>query len=417
MNRLAFYLVATLLSVLPFHAFLWTWLHSFFWDASWTIWVQAWKEILVAVLAFLAGITFLKKPRIPGGTTGWLALGLILLAGSYATFGANELSQKILGLRTATLFLVAFLAVQFFTFKPAEKSQLVRITLTAGAVVIAFALAQQFWLPTDFLLQFGYSANVSSWLPGGNLPMYHLVGETGTIRAQSTLAGPNQLGAYLLILLPLAVAAWRRYKHDYLAIFVTLGGLFVLFQTFSRAAWVGFAAMLIFLAAQQWRRNLNPQLKKRLLIGGLIGLIGLIGVGLFQPDFREILTRQASTSAHLSRSLAAAELAIENPLGLGLGSTAGVSQRFDPEKSTGLTPENTYLGYALELGWIGGALFLAFVLALVTELNQTKNPLSYSLVGLALIALFLHPLEDSTTALTLFLLAGSTLVVQKQRET
>lgn len=408
----AWWITAILLALLPFHAFLFTWFHSFFWQEGWVIVVQAWKEILVGALALLAVFQLFKSsPLYKGGLGGvsfTLATIFVTLAALYALFGSGELIQRVFGLRTAVVFLIALLSVQFFDFGSERIEKLKKIVLISGGIVIAFALLQKFILPADFLANFGYSTNVSSWLPGGNLPIYHTVGDSGVIRAQSTFAGPNQLGAYLLIILPLAFMAFRKEKRflKYFAAFAFIGGAIALALTFSRSAWIGAFVILLALAIVSWRKNLSGKIKKRLLVGGIIGVIALGTIAVFQPGFQEVFLRQASSSEHLTRSVEAAKIVLATPLGLGLGQSAGVSQRFDPEAGIGITPENTYLGVALELGWLGGMLLLALILVLLRELAATKNPLFYSLLGIAVVAFFLHPFEDAPTALTLFLLVG-----------
>lgn len=406
LDQTAFIICATLFILLPFHAFFFTWFKSFFWTDSWTIIIQSWKEILVGVLGILALGKLISVKKFPHSRAFWLGVGLVILAISYLLFDGIWM-QKILGLRTATLFLIAFLSIQFFEFEKVKIEQLKRIVLLSGSVVIFFALAQKFLLPVDFLKHFGYSENVSSWLPGGNLPIYHLVGDSGMIRLQSTFAGPNQLGAYLLVILPLAIAElWRNRKKEnwwrYFLVAEILGGILVLSLTFSRSAWLGASAIFLLFAIYQWKQNLPQKLKAKLLFGGILAIVALGIFGFSNEGLREIITREASTSAHFERTATAAQLVVENPLGLGLGKTAGVSQRFENP----LTPENTYLGIALELGWLGGILFLAFLTSLALELKKADSELFYSLVGIAVIALFLHPLEDAPTTLTLFLLAG-----------
>jgi hypothetical protein len=414
LDQSAWWICAILLVVLPFHAFLFTWLKSFFWTENWTILAQAWKEILVGFLVILAIGKFWQKRKLPAEKSFWLGGILIILAIFYAIFGDGIWGQKILGLRTATLFLGIFLAVRFFDFKKLEIEQLKKIILISSGGVILFALLQKFLLPPDFLVNFGYSANVSSWLPGGNLPAYHLVGSSETIRLQSTFAGPNQLAAFLLVILPLMIAEfWQSWKKfgaarrnleggDWWKWFLILGGIFALIFTFSRSAWLGAIGIFLIFAIEMWRKNLSRKIKQRIFFGGIAAILGGIILFFSGENFREVFWRAASTEEHFERTINAAQLVWENPIGLGLGQTAGVSQRF----GEGITPENTYLGTTLELGWLGGILFLIFCSRLLWELKKSSSPLFFSLSGILIIALFLHPLEDAPTALTLFLLAG-----------
>ncbi|MCF7856502.1 O-antigen ligase family protein [Candidatus Gracilibacteria bacterium] len=407
LDSLAWWICAILSAVLPFHAFLFTWFHSFFWQQDFVIIIQAWKEILVGFLGILAVGKFWQKRKLPAKKSFWISGIFVILAILYAIFGDGVWGQKILGLRTATLFLGIFLAVKFFDFGKLGIERLKKIILLSAGGVILFALAQKFLLPPDFLVNFGYSANVSSWLPGGNLPAYHLVGVSETIRLQSTFAGPNQLAAFLLVILPLAIFEfWRNRKNKswwkYFLAAEILGGFFVVIFTFSRSAWLGAVGIFLIFAVEMWRKNLSRKIKQRIFFGGITAILGG-GILIFSGEnLGEIFWRTASTGEHFERTQAAAELVLENPLGLGLGQTAGVSQRF----GEGITPENTYLGIALELGWLGGILFLIFCVQLLWELKKANSPLFFSLSGILIIALFLHPLEDAPTTLTLFLLAG-----------
>ena len=181
------------------------------------------------------------------------------------------------------------------------------------------------------------------------------------------------------------------------------GGILVLIWTFSRSAWLGAIGIFLLFAVKMWRRNLPRKLKQKLFFGGLTAIFGGIILLFSSENLGEIIARAGSTGEHFARSRAAAELVLENPLGLGLGETAGVAQRFSESP---ITPENTFLGVALELGWLGGILFLLFCGALLAELRRDNSPIFYSLAGILVVAFFLHPLEDAPTTLTLFSLAG-----------
>lgn len=415
-RRLAFALVLALIALLPFHAFAWTWFHSYFWTDSWAIVVQAWKEILVGILACIASVHFLREPRRLLAGANLLVIAALGAIAMFTLIGPGELTQKIYGARTLALPLIAFLAAQ--ATQPSDHARsILKITLfTVSGLVAAFALAQIFILPTDFLASFGYSTVVSTWLPGGNLPMYHIVGGTDLIRAQSTFAGPNQLGAYLVLLLPLVLGttlfAWRTTREQRVKVWVLIGLMSILTLalalTYSRAAWLAAGIEFIVLAIAYVHHHHRHYLTRRtfaLVIFMNLILMSSIFV-LIPTEWETTLIRTASTSGHATRTLTALHEVVAHPAGLGLGSTAGISQRFDEATHVGLTPENTYLGWLLELGWLGGALIMATFATLTYHLARRRNPLAVSLIGIGVIALVLHPLEDAPTALTLALLAG-----------
>jgi len=412
MNRRAFYLTAGLLALLPFHAFLFTWFQSFFWGQEWLIAVQAWKEMAVLLLAVFAGWRVLAGKAdlniLLRSPANLFAIALLVLGAVYLAIGDSELMQRVLGYRTLAVWLVLFLAVQCLGFTSAQIKRLFRIALGSGALVIALALVQHFFLPADILKYVGYSENVSSWLPGGNLPMYHLVGATDLIRLQATFAGPNQFAAYLLIIITLAAEAFfksTKHRARYWLALLMLGGVTALVFTYSRSAWLGlYGIALYFVVLYTWREYKHVGLV--VLAGIIIAKITLSFVAMYyMPDLYESIVRQASSAAHLERTLTSMHVVAAEPLGYGLGESAGISQRFDTEH-VGITPENTYLGIALELGWLGGLLFVGFIVSLLTQLRRVHEPLFFSVLGIAVVMLFLHPLEDMPTALTLATLIG-----------
>lgn len=426
-TSLAFCMTALLLALLPFHAFLYTFFKSFFWNENWTIFVQAWKEILVGFLISLAGVQlFWKKSKsgfcqtnfqklrkwwanqqfliFPQAKSFWLASAFVLLAFFYFLFGENSWPQKLFGFRASSIFFVAFLALTVFTFANKQVEQLKKIVLVASSLVLLFALAQKFILPADFLVNFGYSENISAWLPGGNLPQYHIVGSSELIRLQATFSSPNHLAAFILVILPLAVTlAWRAktWGWQLLGSGVALSGLLVLLWTYSRSAWLGGLAILLTYAVTSSCKKLK--FKPKLIIGGILATLLLGGLAFSTQNFKEIFIRFESSLGHFTKPLQALELSFSNPAGLGLGSSGGASRHFDPS-GEGIIAENYYLQNFLELGWLGGFLFLILFYYL---LRETKNSaVFYSLIGIAVMLFFNAPLEDSPTALTLFLLAG-----------
>jgi O-antigen ligase len=63
------------------------------------------------------------------------------------------------------------------------------------------------------------------------------------------------------------------------------------------------------------------------------------------------------------------------PLGIGLGSTAGVSARFESQLQRGaIHADNTYGGVLLETGWVGGLLFMAIVIHTLIAGFRSASP-------------------------------------------
>ena len=73
--------------------------------------------------------------------------------------------------------------------------------------------------------------------------------------------------------------------------------------------------------------------------------------------------------------------------------------------------ENWHLQMFQEFGWLGGFIWLALLFYLLKHLwSKKENTFAltafYGILGLSIAGLFLHSFEDSSTSLTLFLLAG-----------
>lgn len=394
----AFGLIAILLIFLPWHAFLFTFFKSFFWTAEWTIWVQAWKEILVTLLAILAGSKILIFWRLPQRKSFYLALGLILFAFSHTLLVGGEFGQKFWALGEFILPLSVFLSIQFFKM---DFAVLTKLLFGSLALVLLFGFCQKLFLPVDFLTNFGYSANFSSWIPGGNLPAYHIVSGTEIARVQSTFSSPNKLASFLILVLPLAYFFYLQKQVKFLTGFILIVGVLVLFWTYARLGWLALFLIVVTLLWRNWHSQLAHKLKIGLFCLGGFFLIG----ALLQTNLQEILLREASTTEHFTKMQMGLEAFWQNPWGSGLGSTDGLTKHF----GHGLNPENTFLAVAVELGLLGGLLFLCFWLQLIVELARQKSPFFYALLGLTLMLFFSPPLEDAPNAFTLFLLTGLSL--------
>ena len=370
--------------------------------------VQAWKEMVLGILCLLALPGFFRQPQRLLTRWNIFAVLLLVLGCGYLLF-AQTITQAVLGFRTLALPWVMYVVVQYLPVASAELRILLRTLTVMVLIVCGFGLLQYLVLPADFLRHFGYSAVVNTWLPGGNIPMYQTVGESGWLRVQSTFAGPNQLASWLLVVLPLvwwfgmrvAAVAWRRAAYVACAL-----GALTLILTFSRGGALGLLVIAgIYAAGELWRK-----FGMRGIAVGLSFVVGMLVVFSVAvatlPQLRDTLVRTGSTSAHLIHLQDAGVLALQHPFGLGLGTTAGVSQRFDEAEHVGITPENTFLAITLELGYVGGVLFVLALGMLLQALVRVRAAAAYSVLGIFCMLLVLHPLDDAPTALYFGLLAG-----------
>jgi hypothetical protein len=400
----------TLVALMPFHAFLSVWLgHLTDHQAI----IQAWKELLLVVLAGASLILFLRDPETRDRLRTWP----VLLAGGFAAIAiivtlATQPSFTAIafGTKTDLEFLVAFVLAAM-TATPGFSKRLVAALLASAILVIAFGLMQIYVLPPDFLTAFGYG-------PGTVPPYLVLDPAVKSLRFASTLGGPNQLGTYLMLPLALATTlAFRRRQWWALSLVAT--GAIVILHTYSRSAWLGVVA-----AAVTITLILVPP-RLRGLTAGLIGFAGAAAAVLIgrliklggSLQYYVLHSSQlwhgarGSDYDHLSSLRTGFTMSLAKPFGHGLG-TAGPATF---HTGSGLIIENNYLQITYETGFVGGLLFVAFIAATAWELlrKSTISDLAAAtlaaLIGVSVTALVLPAWTDSTTALIVWTAAGAVI--------
>ena len=205
-NAIFFYLLAILFALLPFHAFLVTFLNQLFFDSATSapLFLRMWKEGLIFLLAILLGWQVLtRKIKIAFNALDYAVLAYFLLGILSAIFITQDLKIAVYGAKYDFVFLAFYLIVRQFPFTEKQIQQFLKIILISAGVAIIFGLLQKFILPDNFLTYFGYSLDHSHFSPNKPLAYCQKVSGTATCRIQSFLSGPNQFGSYLLVVLPL----------------------------------------------------------------------------------------------------------------------------------------------------------------------------------------------------------------------
>src|SRR5690606_31381736 len=136
---------------------------------------------------------------------------------------------------------------------PEYKTWFLKVGIAGAVIVVGFGVLQLF-LPADIFKYIGYGNQTSQpYLTVDKNPDY--------VRINSTLRGPNPLGAYVAIVLSLLAAAVlkgrlaiRRPKEIYVAAVAGFSSLIVLWITYSRSAVLA-AGCAVFLIAAIAARN------------------------------------------------------------------------------------------------------------------------------------------------------------------
>lgn len=421
------YSLIGILCLMPFHAFLTTWLGS---SVGHYRLIQVWKEILLLIIVVAVILIYRRQSaQLLKDKLVWLIIiytAFTIFAGLLA-YTLEHTSLKalafalIINLRFLVFFLCIYLGASIFQ---SLKKLWPRILLIPASLVILFGLLQVFVLPHPFLEHFGYS-------PQTILPFRYVNEDPQFLRVQSTLRGANALGVYLLLIITAATAlAVRAKQQKYKPVLFALSllGLLVLFFTYSRSAWIGTLISLVALA--WWLTDLRYNSRKFKIVASASGLLLLgggivIAITLNNSQFVQntlLHTDRTSTSPDTSNEVRAESITkalsevIEKPLGSGPG-TAGPASVQNSNQSPRIA-ENYYLQIAQEVGVVGLAIFLAINFMVAFRLWQRRNQtlaavLLASFLGLVFVNMVSHAWTDDTIAYLWWGLAAIALAAHK----
>lgn len=409
-------LLAFLIVLVPFHAAAVTIIGA---HVSFKPILQAWKELLIVVIALMCLIAYIRDKRLfRFDAINILAFAIIAVSLGVTSIARPEWNGILAGVKTNISVLVLFFAAQIVA-SYFSTQRLIKIILIPALLVGVLAVIQPWVFPPSVLNHLGYSAN--SIIAG-----QYIESASGSLRVFSTLGGPNQLGTYLIIPLILClVLAIKRKSWWWLL--ATIGFCIPLYMTYSRSAWLGAGVAVVV--------TLLVGMNKKIQIGAVVVLAGLLlATGFFisrvnicqqLPSINSRFLHGDCSSGTLTGSdlqrLGSQKSGIllikAQVLGYGLG-TAGPASFYTTHP---VITENWYLQIALEIGLLGLTLYLVFFALLLYRFYLSSNDDSQNseistmlfavILGLAVSSLFLHSLADSTLAIILFALLG----IQKTR--
>ena len=353
--------------------------------AEWMVWI-------------LLAVAFLIGPFRSGGR-GWLtyilpdAIGLIAIAAVYSQSLANRrrllqrsplttpiillaafclfemfnptapFLRSLAGIRSWILYL-AFFFVGFHVVTSKESLRRFYWLLIVLGVTTALYGVYQWQGGPESLGVFG-SKNVDyaeglTWLP--------IEGEA-VFRALSTFTAPGIFAANMAFLMALTVGAiGSRYLTNWSrlisAVAFAVMGLGIAVSG-SRSGVVHL--MMMFLLLPIVGTSFSSRIRA-LVVGSLVAVLSLwfiagrVGIVLSER-FATIFDTDSIFELYLARMVHAAKVAVSNPLGSGLGYTAGIPRFIDSETLRGLPTTNVDSGYgsaAAELGLVGLIIFIYF---------------------------------------------------------
>lgn len=415
------YICAGVIFLLPFHAFLTVWLSTGI--GHYTL-LRLWKEVLLLLL-FIGCAILLATDRglraacrrerlIPLITLYVLFVALVGLVAYLA--GGVSLKAYAYG----TLLDARYLAFFGVTWAVTQYSDLLlrfwkQLLLIPAGIVSVVAVLQYFALPSDFLRHFGYGPST--------IPASATIDQKASYpRVQSTLRGPNPLGAYLVVVLSaLGVLVTRARRSWQWSIAAYVLGFLALIFTFSRSAWLGALAAMGLLV---WLSIRSSWLRKYLLIAAasFVVVFAVITLLLRHNDqFQNIFfhtneqshSAESSNAGHVSALKAGLNDIVHVPWGSGPG-TAGPASAYN--KAPARIAENYYVQIGQEVGIVGLAAFVAINVMVARRLWQRRADtlalaLFVSFVGLVVVNLLLHGWADDTLAYIWWGLAGAAIAM------
>ena len=415
LEKLIVGILATIVALLPLHAFISTWGGT----AIGPLWLwKSWKELLLVPLVglvlfwlctHLSALRVLLRDRLIQVGMVYTVLVLVFTRVGWTTLDHPAvLAGFAFDLRYIAMFILGYIAVRFgrlpyATFTP----RIMRSIVWIGVALAVVGILQVTIIPREFLSQFGYEKFVT-------IAPYLTIDEKSPyiIRAFATLRGPNDYGAYLVMTLAVTLASVMATRRK-----LSFAGLqlIAIFLSHSRSAYI---AAFVVLGLWLGLTIGSERLKRYWLyiVGGVVSLLLIASLSLVSPTVRLIVFHSSVNDTHLtegsiddrSNSMTATlGRVIENPLGCGTGCSGPASYYGADARIS----ENYYLQIAEEYGIVGVGLWIAmFVLVMRRLYVLRRSPLAFALfmsgAGIAIIGLLLHVWVDDPLSMTWWVLAG-----------
>lgn len=382
--------------------------------------IKTWKEILMLIaLALAVGIVtqrHLWKEMFSDWALRLIAafavLHLLLVPVFYSAV-LPVLAGLIIDLRYVLFFALVYVLLKLV---PGYRRLLLQVGLAGAFVVVGFA-TMQFFLPPDILTHIGYGRDtIMPYLTIDKNPDY--------VRVNSTLRGPNPLGAYAVIVLSLLTAAitrqWLNFHDQKVRLWtfvLAVCSVTALWISYSRSALVAAVVSIGTVLFLTVFRKFSPKMWiATAVIVFAVG--GAFIVGLGSSFISNVILHEnpdggssvSSNEEHISSLGVGFERLVSQPLGAGIGSTGSAS--LFGENS--IVIENQYLFIAHESGWIGIGLFIAiFGLVLFGLWKKRADWLALGMfasgIGLGLIGLLQPVWVDDTVSIVWWGLAAIAL--------
>lgn len=400
--------VLAILALMPFHAFFSVYLGYVGFNRNL---VQSWKEILIIILVFSWFIYQMANKRLAFklDSINIIFFSIVLLSLLITLINHPNSEAILFGIKTNLVAIGLYFIAQTPTDKKSFiKNKILWFILAPAIVVSILAILQTFIISPDFLYRLGYGKDTID-------PKQIVDGSLSIFRSFSTLGGPNQLGAYLLVPLAFAVVYGIKQKK-WIILSFALPILVAIGLSFSRSAWIGaiLTLSISIIVAVNKKQRVLISIASLIVVLTVAVAVGILAVK--NQRFQNVVLHgryfenriEGSDQGRIQAVRDVTNSIIAYPFGHGLGSAGPAS--FRSEKP--VIPENWYLQIAYEIGVIGLILYILVFAGLIREfIKDINSPLAASLlaatIGILVVNLFLQAWADSTLVLIMFALYGA----------
>jgi hypothetical protein len=422
-----------LILVLPFQGFILAKLWAWGVPASIVRHLGAWKETL-AIGVILAGIRNYLATGRRADVLDRLALGFVAIVGLYmiaqtviVPSAPSSLSVRVLGFRQDAGFVLLLLGARHAPLPRDFLDRAGRVALVAATVVASVCVFEtldsatwnRFVVNTIRYTQYEVGILHTTPLNFYDIRVYGTIGGTEIVRAGSVFLSALTCGFYLVLgfALGLERAARGRGSPWLLTALVAIGAGILLTQTRSAIVAALVVAFIAFQPAAGRKRHWRTQLAILVAALAVLAVPAALSTGLAKRVMGATNNSDHSSAAHVSAFWTGVHNIEAHPLGLGLGTSAGIGQRFASQGGNVVIPENDYLEVGIELGFLPMLLFAVLSVALVLSLRRAARSRPDAVIagawaaaaGLAVAAWFLQTWLDFSVAWTVWGLAGAAL--------
>ncbi|QQS21830.1 O-antigen ligase family protein [Candidatus Saccharibacteria bacterium] len=379
--------------------------------------VKAWKELLMSLAAVLLAVEVSRQHAWQLFTRDklfWCVVGYAALHFVSLLLRPTDALVAVAGIAIDLRYILYFaLIYAFLRLYPGYVRSFLKVAAMGACIVVGFA-ALQLVLPPDALRVFGYSDTT--------IQPYLTVDENHDyIRHNSTLRGPNPLGAYALMVLVAVVAAGMHYgrrltdaRRKLLHAGLAIGGGIAVWISYSRSAVIGLLiALALIVGVKRKVRATKKSIMVAVIVLTALGAMWYIVQGtsfVHNVVLHDNPSTGASVDSNTGHAVSLADglqSALIQPLGTGVGSTGSASLFGDAHTII----ENQYLMVAHETGWAGLALFVVIFVSVLLRLWKLRSDwmalaVWASGIGLATIGLLLPVWVDDTVSIVWWGLAA-----------